>query len=139
MLYEHKKLTDREYFRSYTYNVDLSYEIGRRIKLAREKMDLTLAGLEAHTKSLSKSRISNWEQGTRRPGVEEARELAEVRGVSAAWLLCLDDESTLSERERTLLLIFRQTDRRGKSAIFSIAEAQTHYISSKKIPKNTSS
>lgn len=74
---------------------------------------------------LSKSRISNYEQGLRRMGLEEGRLLAVALGnVSATSLLCLEDEEPLSEREQRLLACFRQTDERGREAILALAESQ---------------
>ena len=43
----------------------------------------------------SSSRISNWEQGTRSPGPEEAEDLARAFGgdISASFILCIDEIS----------------------------------------------
>ena len=63
---------------------------------------------------LSKSRISNYEQGLQRLGIEEAQALARALGtVSAVYLLCLDDEAFLVVEELKLLRCFRGTDERG--------------------------
>lgn len=51
--------------------------------------------LSRHTGGrLSKSRISNYEQGIRMPGPAEANVLAEVLGVDAAWIMCLQSVFT---------------------------------------------
>jgi transcriptional regulator with XRE-family HTH domain len=74
---------------------------------------------------LGKSRISNYEQGIRRLGLEEAKALAEALGtVSATYLLCLDDEGFLSVQEQELLRCFRQTDERGRETILDVARGQ---------------
>lgn len=74
------------------YRVDMDYktEIGRRIKQAREGMGLSLEQLSKLLNGkLSKSRISNYEQGARMPGPYEANLLAQALGVDAAHLMCL--------------------------------------------------
>jgi transcriptional regulator with XRE-family HTH domain len=74
---------------------------------------------------LSKSRISNYEQGLRRPGIEEARALATALGTaSATYLLCLEDEGFLSDQEAELVRFFRETDQRGRDAIMAMARSQ---------------
>ena len=65
-------------------------EIGKRIKAAREKKEWSLDRLAQETGGkLSKSRIGNYEQGTRMPGPQEANTLASALGVDAAHLMCL--------------------------------------------------
>ncbi len=81
-------------------------EIGRRLQSARVaklRPDGKKWSLEDLSKAtdglLSKSRISNYEQGVREPGPREASILADVLGVSAAWLLCLEDDMDKEETE----------------------------------------
>jgi transcriptional regulator with XRE-family HTH domain len=70
-------------------------EIGRRIRLMRKQHQLSLEALAKATDGkLSKSRISNYEQGLRMPGPQEANVLAKVLGVDAAWLMCLQSVFT---------------------------------------------
>ena len=104
----------------------LSKQIGDRLRRARLDQGLSLSQLASLTGGhLAKSRISNYEQGLRRLGLEEARELAAALGtVSPAYLLCLDDDSALSNDEAKLLRWYREADRRGQHMIFAIAEAQ---------------
>jgi len=105
---------------------DLTQRIGQRLRAARHAQELSLMQLSERTAgSLSKSRISNYEQGIRRMGLEEARALSKALGtVSAAYLLCLDDEGFLNEQEATLLAHFRQADARRRKAIFkSVTES----------------
>lgn len=60
---------------------------------------------------LSKSRISNYEQGLRRMGLEAACELAAaLETVTPAWLLWLDEDAPLSEEELRLVERFRTLD-----------------------------
>jgi transcriptional regulator with XRE-family HTH domain len=89
--------------------MDLTQQIGQRLREARLAQSLPLGERSARTASpLSKSRIGNYEQGIRRPGLGEARELATALGiVSAPYLLCLENEGYLSEDEQRLLRDFR--------------------------------
>ena len=108
--------------------MELTKQIGLRLRAARKAQGLSLAALAGRTSSLSKSRISNYEQGLRRMGLEEAHELAGALGtVSATYLLCLDDEGKMSERENDLLDLYRHADDRGKETILRVAESQAGY------------
>ena len=109
--------------------MELTNKIGLRLREARKAQGLSLAALSARTSALSKSRISNYEQGLRRMGLEEARELASALGtVSATFLLCLEDEGYVTERESALLDFYRQADTRGKDTILRVAESQVDYL-----------
>lgn len=104
-------------------------QIGARLRQAREEKDLTLQELADKTRGkLSASRLGNYEQGTRLLKPPIAILLAPLLQKSAAWLLCVDEESTLTQDERTLLDIYRSTDERGKANIRSIAELQPDVI-----------
>ncbi|MBK1699641.1 transcriptional regulator [Thiococcus pfennigii] len=108
--------------------MDITAEIGRRLRAARHAQRLSLAQLAALTKSLSKSRISNYEQGIRRMGIEEAQTLARALGsVTATYLLCLDDEPQLTIDELELLRSYRAADERGRDTIRQLAEIQARY------------
>lgn len=105
----------------------LNKKIGQRLRAARTSQKLSLAELAARTKTLSKSRISNYEQGIRRMGLEEALELAEALDLTATYLLCLDDTSPLTPHEWTLIERYRQTDERGREMIMRVADVQGSY------------
>ena len=106
----------------------LNKKIGQRLRAARTEQKLSLSELAARTRTLSKSRISNYEQGIRRMGIEEAQELAEaLEGVTPSYLLCLDDTSPLTSDELKLVERYRGTDGRGKDTILRIAESQVNY------------
>jgi transcriptional regulator with XRE-family HTH domain len=112
----------------YAVEMDLTKKIGQRLRAARQAQGLSLSELSARTGSLSKSRISNYEQGIRRMGLEEAQELALALGsVTPTYLLCLDDTDPLSESERALVERFRLADERGRETILRIADAQADY------------
>ena len=97
-----------------------------RLGAARKVHKIPLAELSIRTgRVLSKSRISNYEQGIRRMGLEEAQMLAEALStVSAIYLLCLDDKGLLSDPEQELVRCFRRTDERGRETILRVAESQ---------------
>jgi len=108
--------------------MELTKQIGLRLRTARKAQGLSLAALAARTSALSKSRISNYEQGLRRMGLEEAQVLAAALGtVTATYLLCLESEGQISEAESTLLDHYRHADDRGKATILRIAESQADY------------
>lgn len=80
--------------------VNYKDEIGRRIQEARKAKGLSLEELSRRTKpQLSKSRIGNYEQGTRMPGPEEANALGEALGMDAAFLMCLSQNITKQESD----------------------------------------
>lgn len=103
-------------------SIPLSKEIGERLRDARRSAKLTLGDLSERTEwRLSKSRISNYEQGIRRMGVEEARELAAALGtVTPAWLLCVENPMDLGLDEMDLINRYRATDARGRALLIGL-------------------
>lgn len=71
--------------------MNIKETIGGRIKTSRKALGLTTKDLAEKIGTLSSSRISNWEQGTRSPGPVEAKLLAQQLQVSASYLLGLTD------------------------------------------------
>lgn len=71
--------------------MDIREQIGNRITKSRKTLGITIKELSARIGSLSAARISNWEQGTRSPGPNEAKMLAEELQVSASYILCLTE------------------------------------------------
>ncbi|MDF1761023.1 MAG: LexA family transcriptional regulator [Coxiellaceae bacterium] len=71
----------------------LKQRIGNRIAESRKDRGLTVKELSEHT-GMTSTRISNWEQGTRSPGPEEAMQLAQALELSASYLLCLTDNQS---------------------------------------------
>lgn len=107
---------------------ELTKKIGQRLRAARHEQGLSLSELSTRTGSLSKSRISNYEQGIRRMGLEEAQILSQALGtVTAIYLLCLDDADPLNGQERKLVNSYRYADERGREMILRVAESQTAY------------
>lgn len=72
--------------------MSIKQEIGSRITQARKQLGFTIKELSDRTGSFSSARISNWEHGSRSPGPEEAKVLADKLDVSASYLLCLTDD-----------------------------------------------
>jgi transcriptional regulator with XRE-family HTH domain len=106
--------------------VALSKAIGARLRAAREARGLSLSALSELTGGVySKPRISNYEQGLRRMGIEAAQVLAEALGnVSAAHLLCVSDDplGALSDEEIDLIALFREADDDGRRWLLACAE-----------------
>jgi len=105
----------------------LTQAIGQRLRALRHERKLSLQHLSDLTDgTLSKSRISNYEQGIRRLGIEPAQTLATaLSGVSAAYLLCLDDgEQPPDNDEWELLQAFRKADERGRHTMLAVAAQQ---------------
>ena len=72
--------------------LNIKKEIGKRILEARKAKGLTLKALGELAGDLKQTRLTNWEQGTRAPGPEEIKLLAQALDVSPAYLMCLSDE-----------------------------------------------
>lgn len=77
--------------------MNIKKEIGKRIFEARKEKGLTLKELGELTGGLKQTRLTNWEQGTRAPGPEEIKLLAEALDVSPAFLMCLSDEKEVKK------------------------------------------
>ena len=92
--------------------------IGARLRGQRQAIGLSLSELSERTGRLSKSRISNYEQGIRRMGVEEAEALAAALGtVTPAFLLGLDAEGPISTHEYAVLEAYRALDPQARAMI----------------------
>ncbi len=104
--------------------MDFKTESGRRLKQAREAKGWTLKELAAQVQGVSESRISNYEQGLRLMRQPEAVKLAIPLGVSAAYLMCVDEGSTLPAKVQRLIDLYDQSDSRGKRTIEQAAEVQ---------------
>ncbi len=75
--------------------------IGQRLTATRIRHGWSIQELSEHTNgAISRSRLSNFEAGLRRPDIELVEILADAFGdVSAAWLLTLENrpDSTAEE------------------------------------------
>lgn len=99
----------------------LNHAIGQRLRAAREARGLSLSQLgELTGGNYSKSRISNYEQGVRRISLEGAHALAEALGnVTAAHVLCMDDQCAANNEELELLKAFRAMDAAGREKLLA--------------------
>lgn len=105
-------------------STDLTHRIGSRLREARHDLGLSLSELAERTGCYSKSRISNYEQGLRRMGLEESVILAAALGtVSPTWLLCLDDTPPLATPEAELIARFRAADDQGRARLSELAQS----------------
>lgn len=105
----------------------LSHQIGDRLRAERQRRGWSLNDLSLRTTGLlSKSRISNYEQGIRRMGLEAAHQLAAaLETVSPAWLLLLDDEHPLNDDELHLVRIFRTLNAEDQRQLLGRIQALT--------------
>jgi transcriptional regulator with XRE-family HTH domain len=105
-------------------SAELTQRIGNRLREARHNLQLSLSELAERTGCYSKSRISNYEQGLRRMGLEESMILAAALGtVTSTWLLCLDEVPPLTAEELALLTRYRATDEEGRARLRELAES----------------
>lgn len=119
----HNKLNDNPVKGLQHALMNFKAESGRRLKQAREAKGWTLNELAAQVQGVSASRISNYEQGIRLMRQPEAVKLAIPLGVSAAYLMCVD-EGILPAKVQRLINLYEQSDIRGKRTIEQIAESQ---------------
>lgn len=85
--------------------LNIKKEIGKRILEARKAKGLTLKALGELAGDLKQTRLTNWEQGTRTPGPEEIKLLAQALDVSPAYLMCLSDELQVKTKNSHIHLI----------------------------------
>lgn len=85
--------------------LNIKKEIGKRIFEARKIRGLTLKELGVLAGGLKQTRLTNWEQGTRTPGPEEIKQLAQALDVSPAYLMCLSDDKQYKEAKSPSQLI----------------------------------
>ncbi len=70
----------------------MAYEIRHRIKALRKECGYTQKQLAAMLNK-SETGLASWEQGLSEPSVTDIRLLCKIFGVSADYLLGLDDKS----------------------------------------------
>jgi transcriptional regulator with XRE-family HTH domain len=79
--------------------IALTSRIGKRLRAARTAQKLSLSQLSTKTGGiLTKSRISNYEQGLRRMGLKQAQMLSDAPGTVSAAFLPLPKRRGLPER-----------------------------------------
>ncbi len=108
-------------------------EGGLRLKKALKDKRLKLIDLSSMTQGYSISRISNYVQGTRRMKQEDAVIFASLLGVSASYLLCLDDSMILSDDEKHLIHDYRENPTDNKDALRTMARTGSRLDSKNKV------
>lgn len=68
--------------------------------------------------------IPKWKHGQSKPIAENVYSAAQFLNVSMEWLLTGTDSSELSDQERHLVMMYRESDDRGKAAILDTAERE---------------
>ena len=86
--------------------------IADRIKTLREQRNMTQSEL-ARTLGITRSSVNAWEQGISVPSTQYIVELSDMFGVSADFLLCIDEKAAVSVAgltEDDVLLVQKLTD-----------------------------
>ena len=129
----HKSLTDAACNLNYCLLMNTKEKSGARIKDARNKKGVSLQKIsELLDGVVSRSRLSNYEQGTRMIDVDMAKIVAPVLGTTPEYILTLTDEAP-DPGEVELLALFRSCDDRGRDATLGTARNQAALSR----PKNT--
>ena len=85
----------------------MKYEIGSRIRLYRKQSGLTQEQL-ADKINVTKSRVSNWEQGINRPDADILADICRALNVPPSNLLDVHlSADDLSDRERKVIQAYR--------------------------------
>ena len=85
----------------------MKYEIGSRIRMYRKESGLTQEQL-ADKINVTKSRVSNWEQGINRPDADIIGGICRALNVSPSNLLDVHlSADDLSDRERKVIQAYR--------------------------------
>ena len=99
-------------------------QTGFRIRTRRLGLGLTLEDVCQRISGLSVSRLSNWEHGRNMISVEEAKKLALVLEISAAYILTVEADPW-DKTELFLLEHFRSADARGQKNILRTARDES--------------
>ena len=100
------------------------FRIRIRIRTRRLGLGLTLEDVCQRVSGLSVSRLSNWEHGRNMISVDEAKKLALVLEISAAYILTVEADP-LVKTELFLLEHFRSADARGQKNILRTARDES--------------
>ena len=85
----------------------MKYEIGGRIRLYRKQSGLTQEQLASKI-NVTKSRVSNWEQGINRPDADILADICRALNVSPNDLLDVHlSTDELTDRERKVIRAYR--------------------------------
>lgn len=85
----------------------MKYEIGGRIRLYRKQSGLTQEQLASKI-NVTKSRVSNWEQGINRPDADILADICRALNVSPSGLLDVHlSTDELTDHERKVIRAYR--------------------------------
>ncbi len=98
----------------------IAIEIGRRLQASRKACGLTLREASEDIPGLGISALANYEAGTRLVKIYFIKLLARKYGVSAAWLMTLEEDAGAAEEE-ILLSYFRLSSQDSKKRILRYA------------------
>lgn len=119
-------LIDENTVKKYPQIMSTKEEAGRRIRASRLAKRMTLADVHEQVTSISVSRLSNWEQGLNMIGVDDAKKLALILGVTPGYLLTIED-TALTPEEQQLIDLYRHADDRGQINIHQVAQNEARY------------
>lgn len=101
-------------------------EIGKRLEAARKNAGLTRREVSERIPGLTGSTLSEWEKGRNRVNIDFVKQLAKLYGVTAGYLLTLED-APQTMLESQVMYLLRQTDKRGQESVYRVAEAESAY------------
>lgn len=84
--------------------MNIREQVAERLQIARKKIGMTQSEL-ANNCGYSRGRVSNWENASRMPKVEEFRQLARVLKVSPSWLFCATDDISIYDTGNTQIVL----------------------------------
>ena len=112
----------------YSLCMNTKREVGRRLKLARNRLGLSLQEVCDSVPALggNPSKLGNYESGRRAPDLDMIKAIAKVLHTDPSWLATLIDDEP-DQRTAMLIRYYQGSDERGKDSIFRTAEIQLRY------------
>jgi len=109
-------------------------KIGLRLRAAREASGLSLVSLSSKmNSSLSGSRISNYEQGTRQMSIDVAKSLGKALDVAPAYLLGLHEDinetpQLVGKHQKKLFMLLNKVILKGDSEVQKVSRVLAAYL-----------
>ncbi len=98
--------------------------IGETIQAEATRRGWTVTDLARHLPHVSRSTVSHWWHGRRKPLVENLRRLSEVLEISVARLVGEDPDYTHTPEEKLLLQTFREMTPERQEAYLAFMKAK---------------
>lgn len=108
------------------WDMSTKKEAGRRIREAREALDLVRKDIERAIPEISETRLANWEYGINMIGVDEAKKLAPLLHVTPGYLLTIEEKPP-DARNLTMDRYWNALDDRGNDTVLRVAESESAY------------